>query len=210
MHRLAAALLLLLSQTARADVAGDFDYYVLSLSWSPNWCVLEGDARGSDQCDDRHDHGWILHGLWPQFEQGYPAYCQTAKAPPSRRMTAEMTDIMGTSGLAWHQWKKHGTCTNLTAADYYKISRDAYGGIRRPDILRRLTKEISVSPKVIEAAFLESNPTLKADQITITCKRGHIQEARICLTRKSLKPRTCGSDVLRDCTLPSARFTPIR
>lgn len=195
---------------AQNHKAGAFDYYVLALSWSPSWCALEGDARDSDQCDARHDHGWILHGLWPQYENGYPQFCQTAKSPPSRSMTRDMADIMGTPGLAWHQWKKHGTCTDLEARRYYEASRAAYKQINRPDILRRLTKEISVAPKVIEQAFLEANPGLMADQITITCKQGHIQEARICLTRGSLKPRTCGADVLRDCTAKNALFTPIR
>ena len=68
------------------EVAGEFDYYVLSLSWSPNWCAIEGDARGSDQCDSRHDHGWTLHGLWPQYPRGWPDFCNPAEAPPSRRL----------------------------------------------------------------------------------------------------------------------------
>ena len=104
------------------DRSGEFDYYVLSLSWSPNWCALEGDARGSDQCDARHDHGWILHGLWPQYHRGYPEYCNTTERPPSRAMTRDMADIMGTSGLAWHQWKKHGVCSGLSASAYYALS----------------------------------------------------------------------------------------
>lgn len=209
MRRLFAFLFLMSQQVAHADIAGEFDYYVMSLSWSPNWCALEGDARGSDQCDAKHDHGWILHGLWPQYETGYPEYCQTAKAAPSRRMTAEMSDIMGTPGLAWHQWKKHGSCTNLTATEYYAVSREAYESITRPDILRQVTQSIRVAPSVIEAAFLEANPELSADQITITCKKGFIQEARVCLT-KDLAPRVCGSGVRRDCTRPDAVFTPIR
>ena len=84
---------------AKADVAGEFDYFVLALSWSPNWCAVEGDSRGSDQCHPLHDHGWILHGLWPQYTRGYPEYCQTTERPPSRRMTGDMADIMGTGGI---------------------------------------------------------------------------------------------------------------
>lgn len=188
---------------------GEFDYYVLSLSWSPNWCALEGDARNSPQCAPQHDHGWILHGLWPQYHRGWPDYCQTAERAPSRQMTAAMADIMGTSGLAWHQWKKHGTCSGLSAPAYYALSREAYGRITRPDLLRRLTKPVKLPAKVIEEAFLEANPDLEADGLTITCKAGHIQEARICLSR-DLDPVPCGRDVIRDCTLKDALFTPIR
>ncbi|MEM9577301.1 MAG: ribonuclease T2 [Pseudomonadota bacterium] len=203
-----AMIIALFAGTASADTAGAFDYYVLSLSWSPNWCALEGDARGSDQCDPRHDHGWILHGLWPQFERGYPDYCQTTERAPSRAMTRDMADIMGTSGLAWHQWKKHGTCTGLTATRYFEASRAAYASIQRPEILRRLTEPVKIDPKVIEETFLDANPGLEADQITITCKSRHIQEARICLT-KDLAPRRCGADVLRECAAASL-FTPVR
>ena len=93
---------------ASDDRAGAFDYYVLALSWSPNWCALEGDRREAEQCDTRHAYGWTLHGLWPQYHRGYPSFCRTRERQPSRTMTAEMVDIMGSSGLAWHQWRKHG------------------------------------------------------------------------------------------------------
>lgn len=194
---------------AQEHRAGVFDYYVLSLSWSPNWCALEGDARGSEQCAPRHDHGWILHGLWPQYERGYPEYCKTSARAPSRRMTREMADVMGTPGLAWHQWKKHGTCSGLSAPNYYAVSREAYARVTRPEVFRKLDKPVRLPASVVEEAFLQSNPDLEAKGITITCKAGHIQEARICLTR-DLSPRTCGADVLLDCSSPSALFTPVR
>ncbi len=209
MRRLLAFITLTWASAAFSQTAEAFDYYVLSLSWSPNWCAIEGDARGSDQCDPRHDHGWILHGLWPQYDRGYPEYCQTAKRAPSRRMTADMADIMGTAGLAWHQWKKHGTCSNLGAMEYFEKSRAAYNSFIRPEVLRRLSKEVRIAPQVIEEAFLAANPTLAPDGITITCKKGYIQEARICLD-KSLSPRSCGKDTRRDCSLPTARFAPVR
>jgi len=205
------ALLLSLPLTARAEGerAGAFDYYVMALSWSANWCALEGDARNSPQCDTSEDHGWILHGLWPQFHRGYPSYCKTAKRPPSRGMTADMADIMGTGGLAWHQWKKHGTCTNLSAGDYYALSREAYASIIRPPVFRKLDRTVKLPASVVEDAFVKDNPGLTRDQITITCRQGHIQEARICLSR-DLTPVPCGRDVIKDCTMRDAVFTPMR
>lgn len=195
---------------ADGEPSGEFDYYVLALSWSPNWCVLEGDARNSPQCDGtRHEHGWILHGLWPQFHQGWPSYCRNTERPPSRSMTNDMADIMGTSGLAWHQWKKHGTCSGLSPRDYYALSRQAYGQITRPDIFRRLDKTVKLPAAVVEEAFLKENPDLEPDGLTITCKDGHIQEARICLSR-DLDPVPCGRDVVRDCRMRDAVFTPVR
>lgn len=194
---------------ADGETAGEFDYYVLSLSWTPTWCALEGDDRGSNQCDDNAGFGWSLHGLWPQFEAGWPSYCTTVARDPSRAQTRNMADIMGSGGLAWYEWKKHGRCSGLSADDYFDAARDAYDAVVRPPVLRRLTQEITVPASVIEDAFLEVNPDMSADQITITCKHGNIQEARICLTR-DLRLRDCSPEVVQDCSLNNALMQPMR
>lgn len=217
MQRLSTLLSVLLCALAafappvRADgeAPGDFDYYVLSLSWSPTWCALEGDARGSGQCGAGAGFGWVLHGLWPQYETGWPSFCAGTMRNPSRAQTEAMADVMGSSGAAWHQWKKHGRCTGLTADDYFALARLAYGRITRPDLLRRLGKAVKVPASVIEEAFLAENPDLDPDMLTITCKAGRIQEARLCLTR-DLEPRRCGADVVHDCTLQGALLDPVR
>lgn len=205
----AAIALMLIAGPLRADQAGDFDYYVLSLSWSPGWCAREGAARGSEQCDDSRDLGWVLHGLWPQYETGWPDYCPTDVRPPSRSETAAMADIMGTGASAWHQWKKHGTCAGLSSEAYFETARDAYAMIERPEEFRRLDREIALPATVVEEAFLRDNPDLSADGLTVTCRDGMVQEVRICLTR-DLEPRDCGADVIRDCTLSDALMPPIR
>lgn len=194
---------------ADGEKSGEFDYYVLALSWSPNWCEIEGDAKGSEQCDPRHDHGWILHGLWPQYHQGWPAYCRTAEAPPRRSETAEMADIMGTPGLAWHQWKKHGTCSGLSARAYLDLSRTAYDSVNRPQIFRKLERTVTLPASLVEQAFMQANPQFDKDSVTVTCRDHHIQEVRLCLS-KDMDPVPCGRDVIRDCTLKDARFTPVR
>lgn len=194
---------------ADGDRAGDFEYYVLALSWSPTWCAIEGDGRDADQCDARHDYGWILHGLWPQFETGYPSYCNTSARSPSRGETNAMVDIMASGGLAWHQWKKHGRCSGLTSQQYFAAARRAYGAVVRPPVLRKLDHTVKLPASVIEEAFLQSNPDWSADMLTITCKQGRIQEARLCLT-KDMQPRSCGYDVVRDCSMTNALFAPIR
>jgi ribonuclease T2 len=205
------ALALSLAGAARAEGErpGDFDYYVLSLSWSPNWCAAEGDARGDDQCDPRHDFGFTLHGLWPQSETGYPSYCRTTSRDPSRAETAAMADIMGSGGLAWHQWKKHGRCSGLTSQDYFALSRRAYGSITQPPVFTDLDRAVTLPGSVVEDAFLEANPGMTPDQITITCDGDRIDEARICLTR-DLDLRRCGDDLLRDCRRTDAVMAPVR
>ncbi len=209
MRTLFLALFLPVAAWADGERAGNFDYYVLALSWSPSWCAIEGDARSSPQCDDGTGHGWILHGLWPQFERGWPSYCRTDAKNPSRAMTAAMADITGTGGLAWHAWNKHGRCSGLTAADYYEAARSAYDAVARPEVLRKLDRAVTLPAHVIEQAFLEANPALEPDMITVTCKQRRISEARLCLTR-DLEPRRCGADVIRDCEMDDALFAPIR
>lgn len=195
------------SAVAEGERAGDFDYYVLALSWIPNWCALEGDDRGAPECREA-GRGWSVHGLWPQFEYGWPSNCRTSERDPSRSVTGAQTDVFGSSGLAWYQWQKHGRCSGLSAVAYYAAARTAFDSINRPEILRQLPRELTVDPKVIEAALLEVNTQLSADMVTITCKAGMIQEARICLT-KDLDPRVCGADVIRDCAY-DATISPLR
>ena len=202
-------LALALPAHAEDDAAGDFDYFVMALTWSPNWCALEGDVRRDDQCDARHAYGFTLHGLWPQYETGYPSGCRSTQRDPSRAETAAMTDIMGSGGLAWYQWKKHGRCTGLTAHDYFATARRAYGALRLPDVFQRLNRRITLPARVVEDAFVEANPALPRDAITVTCDAGMIQEVRLCLT-KDLAPRRCGDDVIRDCRMTDAVMEPVR
>jgi ribonuclease T2 len=210
MRRVAVLIWLLVALPAAADRdrAGAFDYWVLSLSWSPSWCALEGDARGAPQCET--DLGWGLHGLWPQYDRGWPSWCTTTKRPPSRPTIAAMADIMGSPGLAGHQWRKHGACSGLSAQAYFALSRQAYAAVNRPPLLRALGRPVSLPASVIEEAFLAANPGWAPDMLTITCRSGRIQEARLCLSRDGLDPVPCGRDVLRDCDLPDAVFPPIR
>lgn len=210
--RLAVLLALLaLPCTARAEGerAGDFDYYVLSLSWSATWCSLTGDDRADPQCDTGRDLGFTLHGLWPQNDQGYPSYCRTGQSDPTRADTAAMADIMGGAGLAFYEWKKHGRCSGLAPRDYFAASRRAYRSVTIPPVLQGLSKRVELPASVIEDAFIEANPQLSRNGITVTCDAGMIEEVRICLTA-TLDPRDCGPDVRRDCTLTDAVMEPVR
>ena len=157
------------------DRAGDFDYYVAVFSWNATWCALEGDARDAPQCDPREDIGFVLHGLWPQFERGgWPEFCRTSARDPRRSETAEMEDVFGSRGLAWYQWKKHGRCSGLDPADYFGLAREVWGGVTRPPVLRQLEKDVRIDPDVVEAAFLEANPALKGTGVSVNCRDGHV------------------------------------
>jgi len=194
---------------AENEPAGQFDYYLLVLSWSPSWCRLEGDDRHAPECRQGAGLGFTLHGLWPQGESGWPSYCRTGERDPGRSQTAAMADIMGSAGLAWYQWKKHGRCSGLSAERYFALARQAYERINRPKLLRAIPHPVRIAPGVVEAAFLEANPQLSPDSVTVTCRGGLLQEVRICLDR-SLQPRPCSASVARDCPAPAIALDPPR
>lgn len=207
---LRAALIALLPLPALSeDIAGEFDYYVLALSWSPTWCRETGDERDADQCDIGRKTDFIVHGLWPQYERGWPQDCSTAERDPSRRQSNRMADLMGSGGLAWYQWKKHGRCTGLSASDYYLITREAAARIAIPAVFDDLDRDIRLPPEVVEDAFIEANPDLQPDAVTVTCRSSSLQEVRVCLTRE-LSPRACAPDIRSDCALPRILMEQVR
>src|SRR3712207_2977920 len=95
----------------RGGPAGEFDFYVLALSWSPAYCELEGNHRDRDQCEPGRGLGFVVHGLWPQFERGYPTECGPFGRSPSRVALAEAGDVFPSEGLARNQCRKHGSCS---------------------------------------------------------------------------------------------------
>lgn len=183
---------------AEGERAGDFDYYVMALSWSASWCALEGDARDDPQCDAGRGLDFVLHGLWPQYEDGWPSFCRTAERDPPRSMTSAQADLFGGAGAAFYQWKKHGRCSGLSAAEFYDLARQARARVTVPEVFRGLARDIRLEADVVEDAFLEANPTLVPEDVVVTCRQGMVQEVRICLT-KGLEFRTCSGDVGRVC-----------
>jgi len=193
------------------DRAGQFDHYLLALSWMPAFCALEGDRRADARCAPGTGLGWMVHGLWPQHAGGdWPEYCQTAERAPSRRETAAQADLFGAAGAAWHQWNKHGRCTGLSAATYYALTREALAQLVLPEVFDAIRTPLSVAPEVVEAAFIEANPALTQEMMITTCRNGAIVELRLCLTR-GLEPRPCERALLRrECTLGAARLEALR
>lgn len=198
MKRLLLAALLMPLPLAAQDVAGEFDYYVLALSWSPSWCATEGAGRDEPQCEPKRRVGFVVHGLWPQYERGWPDWCGTTEADPSRRESRGMEDVMPSADMAWYQWQKHGRCSGLSGPDYYRAIRRAAEAVEIPPVLRMLPRDVRLEAPVIEDAFIDVNPALTRDGITVTCDDGRLDEVRICLTR-DLEPRDCAPDVRRDC-----------
>ncbi|MCW1933900.1 ribonuclease T2 family protein [Pararhodobacter zhoushanensis] len=208
----AALLPIFAAQSAAAqDRAGAFDHYLLALSWIPAYCATDGDDRDDPRCRDGSAIGWAVHGLWPQNAGGdWPEYCTTSERAPSRRETAEQADLFGTPGAAWHQWNKHGRCSGLSAAQYYRLVRAAAEGIALPPVFEGVNRDLRVGPEVVEAAFIEANPDLTQDRIVTSCPGGALVELRLCLTR-DLEPMDCGPALTRrECRLSAATLLPLR
>lgn len=168
-----------------------FDFYVLALSWSPTFCLSDKGGRNDQQCGGDEDFTFIVHGLWPQYEKGYPDFCRTRepeRVPQS--LGATMFDIMPSMGLVGHQWRKHGRCTGLSQRDYFAKTRQAFERIAIPADINRGQAAQTLSAEEIEQKFVAANPGLSRRGIAASCKGRQLEEIRICLT-KDLKFREC-------------------
>lgn len=179
---------------------GEFDFYVLSLSWSPEFCSSH---RQSPECQNGH-FGFVVHGLWPQLTDGYPENCSNAPGPSNPQ---SMTDIMPDAGLVEHEWTRHGTCSGLDADSYFKLVRQAYSSVRIPDSLRQPSRMQSMPPDQIKEEFLKANSKLHAENVRVSCGNNYLTAISVCMT-KSLDPTDCGS--LRDCRANVVKIPPIR
>ncbi len=183
----------------RADIdgaePGSFDYYLLSLSWSPNYCLTH--AQDVSQCA-RKGLGFVLHGLWPQYNSGaYPQHCR-GETQLSQRAGALGQTLYPSLQLMQHEWESHGTCTGLDAVSYFNTADRALAAVQVPLMFEAPSHSLSLSSVQIAAAFRAANPNLPEDGLTVTCSRGQLAEVRICLTR-ALAPRSCGHGVRSSC-----------
>ncbi|GAB4231410.1 MAG: ribonuclease T2 [Methyloligellaceae bacterium] len=211
---LAALCAILPASAGRPDgIPGSFDYYVLTLSWSPSYCAREGAARGEPQCNGTRPYAFVLHGLWPQYQRGWPSHCDTGKRPWVRPALIDaMLDIMPSPRLVIHEYRKHGTCAGLSPERYFALSRELFSRIRIPPRYQRPRTHLLVSPQELEADFLKANPQLDASQIAVACSGNrHLREVRICFSRKH-EPTACGENERPDrlCRLDKIVLPPVR
>jgi ribonuclease T2 len=182
--------------------ASAFDYYLVALSWSPTWC--ESHPDDNEQCA-RRGYGFILHGLWPQYEDGMgPRDCAIRQRPD--RATIERTlAFMPSRGLIEHEWQTHGTCSGLDPGQYFALADRAYAAIRIPPELTAGSAAVAMNAEDIRAAFLRADPRLRENMLAVTCHSGRLAEVRVCVD-DALEPRTCGRGVRMRCP----RDVPLR
>lgn len=201
--------------TGERNVPGKFDYYALVLSWSPSFCA---DSRHSDnpQCDrsNGRPYNFVLHGLWPQYDKGWPQDCRTARSPfVPRPLINSMLDIMPAPKLVIHEYKKHGTCSGLDPERYYALARRLYTSVNIPQRFKDPETTQYVSPGELTAEFIRANPGLKADMIGVDCggQGGRLKEIHICLSKDG-EPAACGrnENQRRMCSADRMSVPPVR
>lgn len=173
----------------RNAAALPFDFYVLALTWSPTWCG-EQSRPDPHQCNGRRPYSFAVHGLWPQFEQGYPRSCDSRFRDPSGTMLDEAEALYPSPRLARIQWQRHGTCAGLSPGDYFDDTRRATQAVAIPDSFIAPQDWQTLPASEIEAAFIAVNPGLSSAGIAVIARNSKVREVRVCLS-KQLEFRTC-------------------
>lgn len=220
-HLICLALLVLAASLGLADAAGaqdrrqnapgEFDFYVLSLSWSPSFCeqaAERGGGRSRIQCGGR-PYSFVVHGLWPQYETGFPEYCQRPAPRLNRGIVSSMLDLMPAPRLVFNEWDKHGTCSGLSERSYFETVRRARAAVKIPTEYLDLSQAKSLAPSEIEEAFITANPGLSSAAISVTCNRTRLSEVRICMS-KDLQFRACEEMERRACRRDQVTMPPVR
>ncbi len=220
MRRLAfaalAVLLATLGAVAAARAAGPptatapFDYYVMALSWSPGFCDLGGERRSPRQCAPGAGYGFVVHGLWPDNRFGPdPADCDPG-ADVSPADLAAARGLYPADSLAAYEYRKHGTCSGLDAADYFAAVRLVRDGIVIPPALQGVRSWRRMAPEAIRQAFIDANANMRPDNIAVTCARGQLVDVRICVSKNLRAFATCPQVARNSCRRDSILVAPLR
>ena len=190
--------------TATASPA-KFDYYLASLSWSPSYC--EANPNDRDQCG-RRGYGFILHGLWPQYDRGGgPQDCPGTDQPDSKTVARALA-FMPSRGLIGHEWRSHGRCSGLEPGAYFDLADRAFASIRIPLAMTATSKPPPMSAEDVRIAFVEANPGMSTDMLAVSCHRNTLSEVRVCLDT-NLQLKRCGQGVRMRCPRNTALRIPL-
>src|SRR5215467_12985861 len=148
---------LAVAQDRRQNEPGKFDFYVLSLSWSPSFCEASGE-RGTppqDQCGPR-PYSFVVHGLWPQYEHGFPEFCVVPAPRLDHNIVNAMLDLMPARRLIYHEWDRHGVCSGLSARGYFDTIRKARAVVKIPEPYISISRPLTVTPDEVEEEFVKA------------------------------------------------------
>ena len=198
------------AQDRRQNQPGQFDFYVLALSWSPSFCeaTAERGRESREQCGAR-PYSFVVHGLWPQYERGFPEFCQVPAPRLDRNIVSSMLDLMPAPRLVFNEWDKHGTCSGLSARGYFDTVRKARAVVKIPEDYLDVKAAMMVTPGEVEAAFVKANAGLKPTAISVTCDSRRLSEVRICMG-KDFNFRECPEIDRRACRRDRMVMPPVR
>ena len=183
---------------AHTSPEAKFDYYVLALSWAPNYCAGHPGDR-SNECRIGQQANFVLHGLWPQATAGdQPASCAPAQ-PVSHGLVRHMLEYFPSRGLIQHEWQQHGVCSGLSPADYFGKVEQAVNGLKIPDQYRSLDQGQKFNVKEVERSFAQAN-NAPADAFRVSCHSGEMVSLEVCLS-KDLQYQACTSSA-SECPAP--------
>jgi ribonuclease T2 len=195
----------------RQHQPGRFDFYVLALSWSPTFCqeTAERGREQHEQCGVGRPYAFVVHGLWPQYERGFPRDCQVPAPRLNREIMSSMLDLMPAPRLVYNEWDRHGTCSGLAAQAYFDLVRKARAAVKIPEAYSAPQSTLTVSPDEVEEAFALANPGLPRTGIAVTCGGTRLGEVRICMG-KDLRFRECPELDRRACRRDKLVVPPVR
>lgn len=168
--------------------------HILALSWSPQFCKLNGDdKRSASQCAGPNRFGFILHGLWPDGEgRSDPRWCRKVPAVPSEVLKQNFCATPSAT-LMQHEWAKHGSCIESDAARYFRAANQVYGALKFPDMDALIRAQANVG--AFTAAFVAANPGWSADMVRVDVTQlGWLQQVLLCLGR-DYRPKPCPRDI---------------
>ena len=172
---------------------GRFDYYAVALSWSPAFCATHDDPN---QCAPGRQAGFVLHGLWPQYEKGYPSSCSTERL--TERDIARYAPLYPSPKMIGHEWSKHGTCSGLNPAAYFDLSAKLREQLRIPAPYQKPAQPLRTTYGEFTGAFKAANPRLPDNAVLPFCGAGgrFLNEIHACYD-KSGSAMACGAAEIR-------------
>jgi ribonuclease T2 len=201
-----------IGQEHRQGEPGQFDFYVLALSWSPSYCQAAVD-RSPNRAPDRQCAGrpfaFVVHGLWPQYERGFPSYCQVPAPRLDRAIVGSILDLMPSPRLIFHEWDQHGTCSGLSPRTYFETVRKAWEAVKIPRDYLDLDKPITIAPDEVAEAFVKANPGLSRKAMAVSCDGKRLTEVRVCLG-KDFSFRDCAEIARRSCRADRIAMPAVR
>ncbi|MEQ6289587.1 ribonuclease [Vogesella sp. GCM10023246] len=184
---------MLAATASAADVAGRFDFYVLALSWSPDYCAAR--PQDAEQCG--RPYGFVLHGLWPQYQRGYPASC--AAAPLQPQIEQQFAGLYPSRKLYRHEWDKHGSCSGLSQPQFHQLAASLKAKVRIPAAYQAPAQPLRRSLPQLKADLVAANPWLPASAISVACSGAgrFLQEVRVCFDTAGKGAQPCSEQMQR-------------